>query len=463
MSFASGYNAGMNLTAQLRADSRARRQEERQMVLDEKAEERARVKDEIDNLQIMSLKTKMETEKKIRERVDLQRAESRIALGKFVEESRKLNPDDLDGYADIYAKYRPLVTDPEVAKSFQNIYSVHAANYKDRQGTLGFMKKEIEEKENAQLLVDMKKYGLSADPSTPKGRDDLMGFKRWQLASDMIKDSSSTWESTGVSGTSYSLTPEQLGQVEQSTNKRASEIEEIASFSPKERQMIRARKHFNDQPIDSNLYQRLESTGKIGSELGQSEVERIDDSMLAMELLEDADKAMSFLGIKTGKGIGAFSATVMELALQDQSITDFKASVQRLIPKLARGVYGEVGVLTDADIENYKKTVASIGQTEDANKMVMAQTQALISRGMRNKLEQLGKQGYNVSMYSQRLKTYADSPTIVYRSVDDSRQNLYRDIERGLVRPGEKVSIWDGEKFKTTRAKPLSEYKVNAN
>jgi len=113
----------------------------------------------------------------------------------------------------------------------------------------------------------MKKYGLSADPSTPKGRNDLMGFKRWQLASEMIKDSSSTWESSGVSGTSYSLTPEQLGQVEQSTNKRASELEETASFSPKERQMIRARKHFNDQPIDSNLYQRLESTGKIGSEL----------------------------------------------------------------------------------------------------------------------------------------------------------------------------------------------------
>jgi hypothetical protein len=458
MSFASGYNAGMNLTAQLRADSRARRQEERQMVLDEKAEERARVKDEIDNLQIMSLKTKMETEKKIRERVDLQRAESRIALGKFVEESRKLNPDDLDGYADIYAKYRPLVTDPEVAKSFQNVYSVHAANYKDRQGTLGFMKKEIEEKENAQLLVDMKKYGLSADPSTPKGRDDLMGFKRWQLASDMIKDSSSTWESTGVSGTSYSLTPEQLGQVEQSTNKRASELEETASFSPKERQMIRARKQFNDQPEDSNLYQRLEATGKIGAELSQSEVDRVDDSMLAMELLEDSAKAMSFLGIKTGKGFGAFSSTVMELAQQDQSITDFKASVQRLIPKLARGVYGEVGVLTDPDIENYKKTVASIGQTEDANKMVMAQTQALISRGMRNKLEQLGKQGYNVSMYSQRLKTYADSPTVVYRSVDDSRQNLYQDIKRNLVRPGEKIYIWDGEKFQTSRAKPLSEY-----
>jgi len=458
MSFASGWNAGMNLTAQLRADSRARRQEKRQMVLDEKAESRAKVKDEIDNLQIESLTRKMGMERELQKRVAVERTGSRIALSKFVDETRKLDPDDLDGYADIYAKYRPQVTDPEVAKSFQNIYSVHAANYKDRQGTLGFMKKEIEEKENAQLLVDMKKYGLSADPSTPKGRDDLMGFKRWQLARDMIKDSSSTWESTGVSGTSYSLTPEQLGQVEQSTNKRASELEETASFSPKERQMIRARKQFNDQPEDSNLYQRLEATGKIGAELSQSEVDRVDDSMLAMELLEDSAKAMSFLGIKTGKGFGAFSSTVMELAQQDQSITDFKASVQRLIPKLARGVYGEVGVLTDPDIENYKKTVASIGQTEDANKMVMAQTQALIARGMRNKLEQLGKQGYNVSMYSQRLKTYADSPTIVYRSVDDSRQNLYQDIKRNLVRPGEKIYIWDGKKFQTSRAKPLSEY-----
>lgn len=51
-----------------------------------------------------------------------------------------------------------------------------------------------------------------------------------------------------------------------------------------------------------------------------------------------------------------------------------KAQLSSLIPNLARGVYGEVGVLTDQDIQNYAKTIPNLTSTEDVNKAVLAMT-----------------------------------------------------------------------------------------
>jgi hypothetical protein len=50
------------------------------------------------------------------------------------------------------------------------------------------------------------------------------------------------------------------------------------------------------------------------------------------------------------------------------------AQINSVVPNIARGVYGEVGVLTDADIQNYAKTLPNIKSTEDTNKLVLAMT-----------------------------------------------------------------------------------------
>lgn len=50
------------------------------------------------------------------------------------------------------------------------------------------------------------------------------------------------------------------------------------------------------------------------------------------------------------------------------------AQISALIPNLARGVYGEVGVLTDADVAQYTKTVPNLKSTEAVNKAILAMT-----------------------------------------------------------------------------------------
>jgi hypothetical protein len=48
-----------------------------------------------------------------------------------------------------------------------------------------------------------------------------------------------------------------------------------------------------------------------------------------------------------------------------------KAELQGLVPKVARGIFGEVGVLTDTDIKNYIQTLPNIKQTASAQDIIM--------------------------------------------------------------------------------------------
>lgn len=458
MSFASGFNSGINLTAQLRADARARRQEERQATLDERAETRAKVQDEVNQLQIDQIERKMALEREIVEREEVDRVGSKIALAEFIKKVKELDPDDVNGYADLFSESRAKINHPEVIQAMNNINSVYSANYIDRKGTVDFLRKEASRKDLAVLSEQMAERGIDADPNTPSGRDRIMGFKRWNKINDDLTKSGITWDKLGIESSGYDLSVQDYEKAERAIQGVKGEREIIADMSPQERQMMRSRDRVND-PSNTNIYAKLDAS-YTGPELSQSDTEGIEDAMLAMELLEDTSRALEVLNIPTGKGIGPLADSLMTLAQQDASISDFKASVQKLIPKLARGVFGEVGVLTDQDIENYKRTVASLSQSPEANKLVMAHTQALIARGIRNKLERLASAGRNVSMYSERLKAYANAPTMVYRSPDSAMKNLYQDIRRGLVRPGERVYIWDNGEFRQTRAKALSEYKV---
>ena len=76
-----------------------------------------------------------------------------------------------------------------------------------------------------------------------------------------------------------------------------------------------------------------------------------------------------------------------------------KAAVTAIVPKLARGVYGEVGVLTDADIENYSRTIANLKNTNDVNKAVMAMTLDIATRSLANQLNSLSAGQRDVSRF----------------------------------------------------------------
>ncbi len=83
----------------------------------------------------------------------------------------------------------------------------------------------------------------------------------------------------------------------------------------------------------------------------------------------------------------------------DTKAQEIKAQLSALLPNLARGVYWEVGVLTDNDIANYSKTVPNLKSTEEVNKAILAMTLKGIANGYKSKLQSLAAAWYDVSGY----------------------------------------------------------------
>ena len=103
--------------------------------------------------------------------------------------------------------------------------------------------------------------------------------------------------------------------------------------------------------------------------------------------------------------------TIKSMNPYDFDARAIQATLQATVPNLARGVYGEVGVLTDNDIRNYIKTLPNIKSTSEQNKFVMAMTLRSLQRGFESQLEVLAAAGYDISGFQniyQRMNQTAD-------------------------------------------------------
>lgn len=94
-----------------------------------------------------------------------------------------------------------------------------------------------------------------------------------------------------------------------------------------------------------------------------------------------------------------------------------QAQLQSLVPNLARGVYGEVGVLTDSDIRNYIQTLPNIKGTKEQNDFVMAMTLKTVQRNFESQLETLASSGYDVSGFKNQYQRVVETVSRVENSL----------------------------------------------
>jgi hypothetical protein len=137
---------------------------------------------------------------------------------------------------------------------------------------------------------------------------------------------------------------------------------------------------------------------KGGRFLTQGELKPITD---IQTIVGQAETLTGFVNsIDTGPIVGIIKSNNP----YDTKAQSMKAAVTAIVPKLARGVYGEVGVLTDADIENYSRTIANLKNTTDVNKAVMAMTLDIATRSLANQLNSLSAGGRDVSRFESIYK-----------------------------------------------------------
>ena len=122
--------------------------------------------------------------------------------------------------------------------------------------------------------------------------------------------------------------------------------------------------------------------------------------------IQKLDKGLTVLGqigvlqsniedMKTGPIVGAFRG----INPWDTKAQTIKASLNAVVPNLARGVYGEVGVLTDNDIKNYSKTLPTLSSTEAIRNGILYITLDMIGKSIKNTLTVNAAAGRDVSRF----------------------------------------------------------------
>lgn len=130
-----------------------------------------------------------------------------------------------------------------------------------------------------------------------------------------------------------------------------------------------------------------------GKALNSTDIRPLQKGFLVLEQVEDLAKIIE--GEDTGPIINILRSK-NPLDVQAKLIS---AKLDSIIPGLAKGVYGEVGVLTDKDIETYKRTVPNMSSTEEVNAAILDMTLRTIKQGLDTQLINLAKSGKDVSSY----------------------------------------------------------------
>ena len=136
--------------------------------------------------------------------------------------------------------------------------------------------------------------------------------------------------------------------------------------------------------------------------LNDSRLEKLDQAELALggveslnALLFQGDDGVDLTGVVKGR-----VRTLTTALGGDAPAASINALIQGLIPTVARGIFGEVGVLTDADINNYKKTIANLNSSEAQNRLVSIIMMDVLSRSYESTLLNSARNQTNVSGFA---------------------------------------------------------------
>ena len=157
--------------------------------------------------------------------------------------------------------------------------------------------------------------------------------------------------------------------------------------------------------------QLIDQSSQFGDKrLTQGQLEKIQQAMGALSGIESLNSLL-FQGGDNNDGLsltGPVKGRVRKLITNlggDVDAAGINSIIQGLIPTVARGIFGEVGVLTDADINNYKKTLANLNNSEDQNRLVSVIMLDVLSRSLENTLITNAQNQTNVSGFADTYES----------------------------------------------------------
>jgi len=134
---------------------------------------------------------------------------------------------------------------------------------------------------------------------------------------------------------------------------------------------------------------------------------------LAVNLRDGVVDGMDASGKRVKVDTGPFKNMLSKLGAMDPTGSAYdeqrrkvEAQLKAIVPNLARGIYGEVGVLTDKDVDLYMSTLPNLGDTEDTNKFLLDSTAKIIQMSAKTIIEGHVADGVNMSGHTKRYQDF---------------------------------------------------------
>ena len=169
----------------------------------------------------------------------------------------------------------------------------------------------------------------------------------------------------------------------------------------RERYIIARNDYFDKATATKDNEKIVEASYVWGDAPSQSESESLDKYKFTTERLSELSKLLE--NEETGPMVGFWRQFKSGLGFDDKALL-IKAQITKIIPGLARGVFGEVGVLTDQDVAMYAKTIGNLNTPEEVNEALTKAAMDMVARGFESKLSTLAKSRKNVSGYIDQLR-----------------------------------------------------------
>lgn len=167
--------------------------------------------------------------------------------------------------------------------------------------------------------------------------------------------------------------------------------------------------------------------GKDASDSFTQSISKANTVVNQIDVLSDLMTKGSIEDKDTGKSLdlGPLKGWIRKKNPWDTDAQKMQAILTGTVPNLARGVFGEVGVLTDHDIQLYMGTLPNLTQTEDVQKAVTGLTLRVVRDSIEDQIEIQAAAGRDMSGFAniyQKVNDQIDQIESELGIVDESRQ-----------------------------------------
>lgn len=200
---------------------------------------------------------------------------------------------------------------------------------------------------------------------------------------------------------------------------------------------------------------KLMASARNDKNLDTSERQSLAKAMTVLGQLDSLQQNIS--KTRTGFTAGRVNKLLATIG-QNPNAGVIMAQLQAVVPNLARGVYGEVGVLTDNDITNYTKTIPNLTAPKDQNDAILALTLKTVKNSIENQLRSASNSGVNVSGWVEDYNRISTQINTIEDRIGVSRQavnNLVASDSRlaPVVKELYLAGLSDGEVLETLNAR----------